>query len=95
VEPEAAPTLHAAMGGRRPGDAPRRHRRGRLAPRRVGELILRSRREPSPKSCSSAMYAIRQAHARAGRIARVPNPAWRGLRGAAFGAVKPTPGEIG
>jgi len=96
VEPEAAPTLHAALAAGRPVDAPAGGiAADSLAPRRVGELMFSIARTNVAQSVLVSDDAIRQAQA----------ALWSGLRvvaepggAAAFAALlsgryRPSPGE--
>ena len=96
VEPEAAPTLHAALAAGRPVDAPAGGiAADSLAPRRVGELMFAIARTNVAEAVLVSDDAIRQAQA----------ALWSGLRvvaepggAAAFGALlsgryRPSPGE--
>jgi threonine dehydratase len=96
VEPEAAPTLHAALAAGRPVDAPAGGiAADSLAPRRVGELMFAIARTNVAEAVLVSDDAIRQAQA----------ALWSGLRvvaepggAAAFAALlcgryRPSPGE--
>ena len=96
VEPEAAPTLHAALVAGRPVDAPAGGiAADSLAPRRVGELMFAIARTNVAEAVLVSDDAIRQAQA----------ALWSGLRvvaepggAAAFAALlsgryRPSPGE--
>ncbi|MGD0850204.1 threonine/serine dehydratase [Bradyrhizobium sp.] len=96
VEPEAAPTLHAALAAGRPVDAPAGGiAADSLAPRRVGELMFAITRTNVAQAVLVSDDAIRQAQA----------ALWSGLRvvaepggAAAFAALlcgryRPSPGE--
>jgi threonine dehydratase len=96
VEPEEAPTLHAALAAGRPVDAPAGGiAADSLAPRRVGELMFAIARESVAESILVSDEAIRQAQV----------ALWSGLRvvaepggAAAFAALlsgryRPVPGE--
>ena len=96
VEPEAAPTLHAALAAGRPVDAPAGGiAADSLAPRRVGELMFAIARAHIAEAVLVSDDAIRQAQA----------ALWSGLRvvaepggAAAFAALlcgryQPSPGE--
>jgi threonine dehydratase len=96
VEPEAAPTLHAALAAGRPVDAPAGGiAADSLAPRRVGELMFAIARAHVAEAVLVSDDAIRQAQA----------ALWSGLRvvaepggAAAFAALlcgryRPSPGE--